>query len=296
MATSQESLTWVDPKGVSHPLDGSVGVLAVTGEQGNYYPPVANVDQRTPLYPGTLIRYVDVQPRLLTYPLEVVAADEMTLRTLIRNITGWFNTSMLPGTLQAVDPDGVTRRQIGCYYAGGLEGDGSDDNRGGGNIFFPLQLEAPDPFWTDLNATVVTPAIAQPSFLSSQFLPMLLGGSTLATSFQITNNGDWETWPIWTIHGPGTNLTITNLSTGKSLALTANGGLVLGANQILTIDCSFGKKTILTQDGASQAGFLQPGGVLFSLGVGLNILSVQMGGTTGQSSMQMQYKQRYLSV
>lgn len=292
-----DSMTWIDPSGVSHPFDGSVLNIAVMrgGRQGIFMPPITNVDQRTPLQPGTIVRYVDVQPRPLIVPVLVNPGVESTLRTTIHSMTGWFNTTQKPGIWQATGPDGSVRN-LTCVYVSGLDATESDDVRKPGSIFLALTFLAADPFWYDVSSTVVTPALAQPAFLSSQFLPLKLGGSTLTSEFAITNNGDFETFPIWTIHGPGSNLTISNLNTNKSFALSANGGLVLGANQILTIDTSFGIKTILTQDGASQAGFLQPGGNLFSLAQGLNTLAVSMAGTTGQSSVQVSYKQRYFSA
>lgn len=293
-----DSMTWIDPTGVSHPFDGStLGISIPRGSRaGMFSPPRALVDQRTPLQPGTIVRYVDVQARPLVIPVLVNSGLESTLRTTIHSMTNWFNTLQgNPGIWQATGPDGSVRN-LTCYYQSGLDAAETDDVRKPGAMVFALVFLAPDPFWYDVSSTVVTPALAQPAFLSSQFLPLNLGGSGLATDFSINNTGDWETWPIWQIHGPGSGIIIANLNTNKTLNLTANGGLTLAANEVLTIDSSFGVKTILKQDGSSQAGFLVPGTGPFSLATGNNDLSVQMSGTTSQSSVQVSYKRRYLSA
>src|SRR5690349_7070593 len=113
-----ESIIWKYASGTSHALDGSGNYLALEGEQDNYMPPIALLDQRTPQRAGTNIRYVDIKPRILTYPIQVTATTEMNLRTANRALFSMFFTSSAssPGTLIAIAPDGSSQRQIVCWY------------------------------------------------------------------------------------------------------------------------------------------------------------------------------------
>ena len=67
-------------------------------------------------------------------------------------------------------------------------------------------------------------------------------------------------YPLIIINGPITNPVIENLTTDEQIALTANGGLSIGAAEFIVIDLSgsplFDRKTILNQDGDSVAQYL----------------------------------------
>lgn len=272
-----ETITWKDPSGTSHPFDGSGNYLALEGEQGNYMPPVAPLDQRTPQRPGTTIRYFDIQQRLLTYPLVVTATTEMNLRTAIRQLTEMFYTPAgSPGTLIATAPDG-SQRQCSAYYWAGLTGDGTPPKRGPGNILLPLQLLAADPFWYDTSATVS-------NYTNTQFL----------AGFTITNSSDFLVWPTWVITGPFTNLVITNTTTGQAIKLTANSGLSLTNGQTLTINTQAG--TLIGPASANEIGFLTTDSVLFALATGANVITVSYtGGVLGQTTGQCTYTNRWFS-
>jgi hypothetical protein len=273
-----EAITWIDTSSVSHALDGTSNYLATIGEQSNYMAPIANLDQRTPLQPGTNVRYVDVQPRILTYPILVTATTETLLRTAIRQLTQMFNTSTGPGILRATNPDGTTTRDISCYYYGGLEGDGSYPNRTPGSMLFPLQLLAYDPLWHDTTPTST-----------------LFTNAQLASAISITNNGDFECWPVWAITGPFVNLTMTNTTTSKAIKLTANGGINFLVANTLTIDLSPGKKSFLKQDLTNQVSFLTTDSLLWSLAPGVNSITFTMTGNTSATTATVTYAQRYWS-
>ncbi len=276
---SGEAISWKDPNGVVHALDGSGNYLALEGEQDNYMPPIALVDQRTPQRAGTTIRYIDVQPRLLTYPIEVTASSEMDLRTAIRSLCSMFFSSSAanPGTLIATAPDGVSQRQISAYYFDGLRGDGSPSNRTPGAILFPLQLEAADPFWQDTTAQ-------QTTYTNTQ----------MGSAQTIINAGDYRVWPTWVITGPLTNLVITNTTTGEKIDLTANSGLSLTNGQSLTINTLAG--TLVGPSGANEISHLTTDSILFSLATGANgITFTYTGGVNGQTSAQITYTNRWLS-
>ncbi len=272
-----ESYAWIDANGVLHPWDGSGNYTVEEGEQDTYMPPVANVDQRTPQRPGSNVLYVDVQTNILTLPLRVSATTEMGLRTAIRQLTQMLMLGK--GTLRATAPDGSSQRDLICRYYGGVGGDGSYPNRSPGSILMPLQLQTDgDPYWRDPADTTTT------SF----------SNTTLASPVTVTNNGDVDCWPVWTITGPFANLTITNQTTGEALKLTANGGISFTSLDTLTLDMYAG--TLLRQDGASQISHVTWDSVVWRLVPGNNSIAFSYtGGVNGQTTAQASYRQRYWS-
>jgi phage-related protein len=101
-----------------------------------------------------------------------------------------------------------------------------------------------------------------------------------------------EAWPLWTIVGPAVNPTLTNNTTGKSIALTIS----LTVGQSLTIDTRPGFKTITRENGSNQFSAASPASSLWSLARGLNTITLSVTGSSGASQLQLQYKQRYEGV
>lgn len=281
---ASETVTWIDPASTSHLLDGSTTAnpLATDGRQGMFDMPVAQLDQRTPLQPGTTVRFTDFLPRQIVLPLLVSGnGNETTLRTQIRAMTSvWFPPST-PGILRATDTAGLSR-DLNCYYTGGLEGDESLGNRRPGSITIPLQLEAADPFWYDTSLTSTT----------------YTGPFTTAQTPTITYTGDFATYPIITIHGPGVSPVISDTYPSGLVpfySLNNNGGITLGVSDVLVIDARPGHKTVILNSVTNEAQILNLNNTFFALVPGANLLSIQIASSTGATTVQFQYKQAYFS-
>lgn len=279
-----EAISWKSPGGTTYVFDGSSNYLAVvdsqSGELGNYAPPVVLIDQRTPLRPGTTIRYQDIQPRIVTYPLQVTAASETALRTAVRTLVSAFMTTSAgnPGTLIATAPDGSQRQNTSAYYYDGLEGDGTYPKRVPGGILFPLQIMLPDPFWYDTTAITST--------TNGPFNP--------SVNIPITNSGDYLVWPKYTITGPG-GVAIEN----QNFSIPGNPrfnlpSLNLLSTDTLVIDTFAGTLTLNGVTNEVSAADLQT--VLFPLVPGINNMFFFMGsGSTAASSVKIQYTNRWFS-
>lgn len=275
---ANELLTWIDSTNASHALDGSstANPLAFEGAQGLRMPPIAQLDQRTPLQPGTSIKYTDIQARPVTIPLLVSGAgSETTLWSQLRAMVDtWFAA---PGTLRYTGPDGTSRDLLNCYYLGGLEGDESYPSRKPGSLEVPLQLLATEPFWHDTADTVI-------NYTNTQIF----------NGFTSTNNGAYECYPAWVFKGPFINLVMADTTTGYKIDLTANGGINFLSTDTLTIDTNAG--TLLKQDGSDMTGFLTTDSVLFPLAVGNNAISfTYSGGVNGVTAATLTFRQRYRS-
>src|SRR5690348_5508774 len=192
-----ESNLWIAADGVTQiSLNGTSqnGLLAIDGRQGIYFPPVSIQDQRIPLQPGSIVRYIDYPPRPVLLPLLIKTADESSFTQQLRQMATWFDTPAgSPGTYRRTAADG-SMRDLFCYYQAGLEGneDGLQSQlRGAGWMQAVLSLYASDPFWYDSQYTVQTfvPSGAAPTFLP-KLVPLLLGSSGISSGFSIYNSGD----------------------------------------------------------------------------------------------------------
>ena len=70
---------------------------------------------------------------------------------------------------------------------------------------------------------------------------------TATQTVTLTNQGNYETWPVFTISGACTNPVITNLTTGQSLFFPA---VTLGASDTLTVNTDL--RTVLFNGGAAR--------------------------------------------
>jgi hypothetical protein len=291
---ASESNSWITPDGsTTLSLDATSinGLLALDGRAGIYFPPVVIQDQRIPLQPGSIVRYIDYPPRPVLLPLGIKVADEAAFTNQMRNLAQWFETPAgSPGTYRRMAADGSTR-DLYCYYQDGLMGTDDQDTglRGAGWMRTVLSLYANDPFWYDPTYTLLTfvPSSGAPTFLPA-LIPILLGFSGILSGFSISNTGDYEAWPIWTIHGPGTNPTLTNNTTGKVTTFTK----VLGSSDVLVVDTRPLMKSV-TLNGAVDWSFYNPTSSLWPLAKGQNNIAVAVSSTGANSLVQCSYKQRY---
>ncbi len=290
-----ESNVWITPDGLNTiSLNGTTinGLLALDGRQGIYLPPVQIQDQTTPLQPGSTVRYINYPPRPVLLPLLIKTPDEVSFVNQVRTLGYWFDTPAgSPGTYRRTAPDG-SMRDLFCYYQGGLEFDETMDSgvRGPGWAKVVLSLYAADPFWYDSIYTTLTfvPSGAAPALLPS-LIPIKLGFGGILSSFLVSNAGDFEAWPVWTIHGPGVNPVLSNTTTGKTTTLT----VTLGSSDVLVIDTRPGVKNV-TLNGTTNWSIYNPASSLWSFSArNLNTCGLSMTGTGAGSQVILQYKQRY---
>jgi hypothetical protein len=150
-------------------------------------------------------------------------------------------------------------------------------------------------------------------------IPVPIGASSLraATGTILYANGSRlaaPEFPVIVLTGPMRNPVIRNTTTGESIALTDNGGLVLGVGEIVTVDLSGlprrDSKTIRNQDGEDVSQYLTtasdfnsfhlaPAGErLFdgTIATGDNTIIVTADGLTALSSVSLRYYNRYAGV
>ena len=195
-----------------------------------------------------------------------------------------------PGLLVLARPDG-TSRQIQVMHVDG--GDQSDDGPTKSGLTwstYALTFAAADPLWADSDAIEL-------SFGSSSAAgvppmpPIVLAPATLLGDNQVVNSGDADSYPLWTIHGPG-QPTLTNNTTGRSFGLD----VTLGPDEVVVVDTRPTMQSAVDGTDADRWGDLVKSSPrdLWPLVPGLNDLNLSISGSDTDSKITLSYTRRWL--
>ena len=290
-----ETIQWVDPDGTAHTISPRQDAIATLFDlKGRYMPPVEFTEDDVPLQPGSRLREARVRPREVDLAVMLNGTTESILR---QNLRAWLyrlDPSRGDGRLRVTGPDG-SQREIICRYSTGMQGDETPSTSGQWWQKALFVLRAVDPFWYSVSPIVATYTVgAAAAFFP--FFPLVLATSGVFASPTIVNAGDVEAWLVWVAVGPCTSLTLTNLTTGKVLALTAT----LVAGETVTIDTRPGYKTVVkTSIGGTTSNLfssLSNTSSLWPLMHGSNSVRIEMTGTAAESEARLIYYERWLGA
>lgn len=284
---SAEVSQWIDPTGVVTTLDVDWDA------SGRYMPEIAHEEDAVPGQDGARHRASRFKPHEFTLKLTISAnpGDEAGLRAALRTLMNAMNPTRGEGIIRVTSPIGDVR-EIGCYCTAGLGLEEKPGSNGPDMQQAAVVFRAYDPHWRDQSDTSISYTINQtPSFFP--FFPLRLTTSQIAVDATIVNAGDLETWPVWTIFGPGGAIVLRNLTTGARLLFNTH---VLQAGESIVIDTRPGNKSVTKQDGSNAFPDLDTASALWSLGPGSTAVRLEMSGATaGNSALQLNFRQRYLS-
>lgn len=129
--------------------------------------------------------------------------------------------------------------------------------------YVPLDIEllAHDPtFYADEQSTTELPLgwLTGGGFAAPVTAPIYVQDGTVAADRPgwVTNQGTADAWPILRVTGPCANVTITNVATGRSLALPT---LNLADGRWIQIDTRPGYRTVTWDNGGNASTYLSPG-------------------------------------
>lgn len=177
-------------------------------------------------------------PRTIILGIGIYAGSLAALQQYERDYTHWLNpfrTSQINKSyLQVIRTGGYTRR-IDARLTGYSSSTG--ERKGLIYVSRKLRWSSDFPFFFDPTQIVLETTLAPAGGLMFPItFPIEFSATNIDTYIYPTNDGDVETWPTITISGPGMNPTITNITTGKKMALTAGGGVTLDSGDTVTID------------------------------------------------------------
>jgi hypothetical protein len=238
---------------------------------------------------GSVLRNVRTEPREIDLHLLVFGTNETDLRNNIRSVLKMFNPiGSSHGTL-TVETSG-SKRSLHCRYAGGMEGERTKDTTSTTFQRLAITLRAFDPFWEDYSPKTFTYWAVENQVKWFPFFPLQLGTDGTSMEVNVTNDGDIETFPTWTIYGPCDAPKIY-LTDGRYLTFTY---LTLDNGEILYIDTA--NRTIQKNNGTNVFSKLDWGSSFGGLLVGSNRIRIEMTNITGNTKVELTFKQKYLGA
>jgi hypothetical protein len=260
-----------------------------TEAQQRFMPPVTIHTVRVPQTQGGRFRHARHEERLATIPVVIPGPQNPNGgdRDELRRWARALDPLKGEGTLTVVQGPSAGR-QLVCVYETGLE----DLTEEYGLLeLATLGFRAADPYWQDANESSIIADINSTSYTWFPFFPLILGASDVFGVLTIINNGDIDAWPIITTVGPGTDLTVTNQTTGLSWSFPGN----IAAGSTLVVDHRPGHKAARL-DGVNAFGRLSDDSVLWPLIPGPNRVSIGFASGTVQSSVRFAWRDRWLSA
>ena len=188
-------------------------------------------------------------------------------------------------------PDG-SARQIPVYCTVGPDQPDDDITKSGRlHSLFTLTFQAPDPMWVDADPTLIEFAAVPSGAGVPPMPPVILAPSTVLGITTVTNSGDADAYPVWTIYGPGTP-TLTNTTTGRAFGLSS----AIGSGDWVTVDTRPLMQSAVDQAGANQWADLVESDPrdLWSLVPGDNDLNLALAGSGTGSRIVLSYTRRWL--
>lgn len=218
-----ELFSYIDPNGVETLLnDGEYRLLS--RHIGLGMQTAAPIAERTPALDGVAFY------GLYTSPREVVLALQMHYTTqdgliiaerLLRSLVSPYITSISTqqrelGSLRVMRASATRDIDALCVAYDEVSTDRE--------VFTArrvLRFWCPDPFWYDPVLASAAWAMPVSSGLSIPLsIPVSIAAAAATASIFVTNLGDVDTWPVIQVDGPSDNPTITNVTTGKIMAIT----------------------------------------------------------------------------
>lgn len=267
-------IVWTSATGDVLDLTGGQGYTCLPGRNGFGLPPreVAAADLPDG---GASLQSIRDQARMLAIPLRVQGTTQAEYLERLRRLQAAMRHPVRdgiaqPGVLTVALPDG-SRRSIAAYYHGGLSGEEEplDDLLLKMGTFPNFELIALDPYWTGGQVSQQWRASAGRAFFGP--MPLQLAASQVLGSVTVDLPGDADSFPVWTISGPGIP-TITNVTSGRSFAFAD----AIAPGTVVTVDTRPDRLTVLDDQGTDLYDKLATWPDLWPLEPGRNELTVEM--------------------
>jgi hypothetical protein len=266
--------------------------------------PLHRLSERGPLQHGDTDRGYRLDPRIAMIKLAIKGTSEQDYIDKRNKLYQIFGPGDDAGVLQysyfAPSVYSTIQRRLDCYCLEVAPGEKNYRYQE-----FIVSLKANDPTWYRPEMVVENYTIpgGSDTMLVPTEIPMTLGASSISYNTIVANHGEVETFPIIKIIGPITGPKIVNNTTGDTLDFA---GTTVSAGDYLQIDCRYGHKTVVDQDGTNQISTLSDDSDIatFSFiaeqgyGSSYKANSVTVTGTsaTNATRIEIRFYRRYLGV
>ncbi len=257
-------------------------------------------DQPLPRNHGAIPGDSFMSKRVVILQLEVDGTDNADFATRLDAVLAAFGPQVTTELPFVFEHPGQAARRITCRPA-------KVDSRPtrvakfqGLRQIVTVRLDAADPVvYADAQGSEDVPVFVSAAGLSYPVAyPKIYGSGGSGGGVTVTNAGNFETWPTLTIFGPSssflTDPVLQNVTTGKEIALTANGGAAVAVGQQLIVETHPLQRSINFSTGASRYGKLSVASEFWSLDPGDNEIRFRASGTTTNSFLRVEWRSAYL--
>ena len=305
MANKAPIVRLVDPAGDEEPIilfsNGQTPYTLLEGVEGFGLP---EFDYKTAEHPGgvgSVLQGTRVKEREIYLPLHIQGANQeevmkhwAALQRLVHPGAG--------GCILEITPEYKDSRRIPVLYKEGLQGNFGSSYRKYWYTF-GLKFVALSPYWQGYPEVFVwqTQTNSKP-FISGgeqvkthKFFPVILDASAVATGKRVMIYSDRPVSPVWSVHGPVTDLKIQD---GANNMLGFSGSIAPGDS--LTIDTgnyglSYVRGGVIQPSDDSLYARLGEGSEMFQLPPGESSILVSGSGMNANSRIELSYTPLYLS-
>lgn len=319
------AFTWYDPDGREWPLSNAaedLGWFTLMGPSGWGAAPIEITTDSLPRG-GESVRAIASKPSTIQWPMEVFGRNHDEFVQRYRRISRAFKLTTRrgrPGVLRVQRQDGSVR-EIEAFYSDGLGGEAEQNHlfaRPVITLFCPDgKWRAPGPLLIERHFTPTggggegggggTPVTFFAPYLSVTSSQLVgtpgggqdespgdgggSGGDNPDSLTAITNPGDVEGWPAWTITGPMTQLRAWNVTLGTQFTLT----YVL--SDLQTIQITTDQPTVRGPGDANLSRYIDwfnpAGAELWPLTDGQNLVGLEVDGAGTNTKILMSFVPRY---
>ncbi len=301
--------SYISPDGVEYPFHTPHNLGRwIVSQSGWGTPPIEYITQRGPFQHGVTVKDFFLQPRVIQLLIRQAFCDRdewwdgrAALLNEIRPNRQTISTAVVPGRLQRCLPDG-TLRAIEVFISDGPRFEQRVVNTWDEWAFQEvLRFIAHDPVIFDPTRNDVNFTIVLDSELVFPItFPITFGPGEADDTLNINYVGTWESLPIIVITGPIDEPRIDNLTTGEKLQFSID----IDPGQVVTIDLSYGSKTVVDQAGNNLIGGLTADSDLATFHIapdpeaplGVNQMRLQGMHATGVTDIEIRYFDRYFGI
>lgn len=287
--TEYDILTTQD--GTSYILHGPDG-RSVLSFSGTGMPEIEYVTQRGPYQHGESVKDFFLRPRVVEYHIRQVGCSRTRLWEMRAALLDILRPNRgLASTLTKYLPNGTKRALTVTIQQGpafqGRRGDTWDE----WSIDETLRFIAHNPVYYDPEQHSVSfNALGGLIFPITFPITFAASGGTSVIAY----GGSWLEYPIIRITGPLSGISIYNADTDERIGFTYS----IPAGRTVTIDLTYGVKTVTLDDGTNLIGYLTSSSDFgsFHLQPGNNTLSITGVGFSVGSAIELDYYERFIGI
>lgn len=235
---------------------------------------------------GTRWRRTRRGARTIVLPIDIMGDNRQDIEDKQRSLIRLLQDDVTVARIVATYPN-AERFYTEVHYSSGADPEYGTDTDGRTHSMWALNLLAPDPYWTSEKQIAYS---IGPANKGHGLLPHLeklqLSASQTIGSVLFENPGDVDSYPVWTIRGPGDAGFEARRQDGVGFTFNA----ALTGDDIITINTK--EKTVVDQTGANRYSDLGDSPKLFAIPKGNTQVSVDMEGTSADTLISVYFNQR----